>query len=592
VSGDEGGRAPDPSDLGSDWVEALLGDAPRRSAGAETPTRAPVAKPNLPTGVPLQPEDLEDNSWIEALLSSPSKREPGISGPIPMAEPEPEVQTPEAQSPEVESSEVESSEVESQAPLSPVPPDQAPPSAAPDLEPHARTPEEVTRPYGAAGQSHIVEAPLFRSASADPPPPLELVPDAADPSDAAGPWGLFKAPESGELPPITPGAGPGPIAAPAPMELPYADDDSHQEPPRSPSVAVAGATAALSRGTIPPRADVPEPLAALPLERRVLDLRPPPGGGSEQPQARKTSSGDGGRRRALIIAGAAAILIVALVGAQLATEQDDDDGGAVITADAASVEAPEDGTERGVSLGAGASGDGDVDVRKGDAAEDTDGSTVQGNDAGEPADDPASGDGSSGGSAPSGRLTISTDRLDLGSSGSGGVQLSNSGGASLSFSASTSGGGYGVSPGSGSISPGQTVTLQVGFNQGSLPEGTANGALRINASGSYTVALAAQVNRPPAISSVGWQSCGPTSLLKAHVEDETGEPVAKVEMIGTAPNGAAFRETAVWYGYGNYRAEIGPFSANGAIRYYVQATDSRGNVARSGTVNDSWSNGC
>lgn len=663
VSGDDGGRAPEPSDLGSEWVEALLGDAPRRSTveEPETPGSPGGSGDAAAAGVPPGPADLGDGDWVEALLASP-RREPGISGPVPVAEPvgQPDgggdltppgdaswvdalLDAPGPRAPAEPPTAEQIAEVveapagtahppddehERIAPVLPLPladpapggeptPGAArldlwgePPASDEGWDGDATTGPTPTGDATAAGdttgndvgaaprapgrgpgwEAHAVEAPLFSAAPA--PAPLELV---ADPEPGADPVADRGADDGG----APPEAAPAPQGL-APFDLPYAEDDTDDSRPDPGGADIAGAVLAgagavgLVRGAIPPRADVPEPGAELAAPKRVLDLRPS-AAGPTPPDGRKKKgrSGDGGRRRALIIAGAAAILIVALVGAQLATEQGEDDDGAVITADAASIEAPEDAEERGVSVGIGevegasSADDKDDDVDAGDG-----GGTVQGNDPADSTSDTTASGGGGGQAAPSGTLTISTDRLSLGSGTSGTLQLSNSGGGGLSWSASTSGGGYSVSPGSGSLSPGQAVTLQVGFNQGSLPEGTANGTLRINASGSYSVALAAEVNRPPAISAVGWQSCGATSVLKAHVEDETGEPVTRVEMIGTAPNGSAFRETAVWSGYGNYRAQIGPFSANGAIRYYVQATDSRGNVARSGTVNDTWNNGC
>jgi len=58
---DDGGRAPEPSDLGSDWVEALLGEPPIRTSAPTTPAADQ-------TSADVEPVELGSVAMVEALL--------------------------------------------------------------------------------------------------------------------------------------------------------------------------------------------------------------------------------------------------------------------------------------------------------------------------------------------------------------------------------------------------------------------------------------------------------------------------------------------------------------------------------------------
>jgi len=339
------------------------------------------------------------------------------------------------------------------------------------------------------------------------------------------------------------------------------------------------------------------PAGAGPVNPAFLDLRPQADGGAP-PSAPGSGSGrSGGRRRrqALVAVAAALVLVAGLVAFQLAS---DDDGStdAVLTADAASIEAPDDDESRGISLGVADDEDSDdqVTVEEGSAGGAGASATDAAGEGGAAGDDDTTGSGSGsggGGPATAGRLAVSASALDFGGGTGEVVSIRNEGGSSISWSASTGGSGFSLaSSSSGTLAAGQALNLSVGFSPNGVTEGTAQGTLTIAGGGSRSVSLRASVNRPPAISGVSWVSCGPTSRLRATVTDESG--VSQVEVAGTSPAGPGFRKTAVSQGSGAYRADIGPFSSNGQITYFVEATDSRGNVARSTVQYRGWNNGC
>lgn len=415
-----------------------------------------------------------------------------------------------------------------------------------------------------------------------PPPAAPSSPNVADPSPP--PWGEQRA--SGAS---TGAAAAGAAAAAAGASELRAPAAPVLLDPSAPS-GVAGGGATAARTTPPGGAGA----AAPPPGSGFLDLRPTTA--AMAPAAAdapgRTSSPRGKRRLALVGVGAAVLLVVGLVAYQLSV---DDDGStdAVLTADAASIEASDSGEERGISLGVGDdeadAGAVAVEEGKAEAAEETtsdDGVVAAPEGAG------GSGGGSGGGAPASpGRLAVSASSLDFGGGTSEVVSIRNEGGSSMSWSASTSGAGFSVaSASSGSLSPGQAVNVTVAFSPNGVAEGTASGALNVSGGGSRSVSLRASVNRPPTISGVSWVSCGPTSRLRATVTDESG--VSRVEVVGTSPAGPGFRKTAVSQGAGSYRADIGPFSSNGQITYFVEATDSRGNVARTGVQFRGWNNGC
>jgi hypothetical protein len=602
---DHGGRAPDPSDLGSDWVEALLGEPPTRSSADVSLAPTPVA----PADEPLE---LGSLAMAEALLGdrppSTTSDAPQAPAATPVAEPPVSPPAPAWAEPPLPDSPpaprgLGGTLLPPDLPAAPTwagrggddaawAPDAADdgwtsptPVSAERAEPPALVfpeaePIETAEPIGSVAPSE----PVFDDQWSNLPP---LVPEAPaafdDPDTAAGPRSGLpylgiepNAPGASTPPPPPPSDAPDPPSTSGVLIDPSAPGTT----PSGPSGAAAGFL------DLRPSVATPVPTAAA---AAAAGGKPPKVRGRGKAKVR--TPGDRRRRRLLGGIGVVLVIVFGLAAAQVISEGDGEPD-AVLTADAASIENDDGDDERSISVGTGEDEAAEAEDTKDEAAEASgDDGVVEGNTATTDAAAGAAGGGSSGGSStPSGpgRIVVSASSLEFGSSGSRSVSIRNEGGSSIGWSASTSGAGYGV-PGtsSGNLSPGQAVDIPVSFSPNGLPEGTASGTLSI---GGRAVALRATVNRPPTISNVSWASCAATSRLRMTVTDESG--VASVVVAGTSPSGPGFRKTAVSQGSGSYRADIGPFSSNGQITYFVEATDSRGNVARSAVQYRAWNNGC
>jgi hypothetical protein len=600
---DHGGRAPDPSDLGSDWVEALLGEPPKRSAADVVPASPPAAAASAAD----EPLELGSLAMAEALLGD---RPPSTTSGVPQAPAVPPAAAPQVPPP---------APTWTEPPLPDIPP--APRGLGGTLQPPDLPVAPTAPSWAGQGGDDAAWAPDAADGGWTPPAsaPSALVFPEAESVEAAAPIGSVGAIEPGiddrwsNLPPLIP-------EAPATL-----DDPETAAGPRSGLPYLGIEPTAPGASTPPaPTSDVPEPPStsdvlvdpsapgttppdASGAPVGFLDLRPSAAtpapavaaaaaAGGKPPKvrgrgrAKVRTPGDRRRRRLLGGIGVALVIVLGLAAAQVISEGDGEPD-AVLTADAASIENDGDDDERSISVGTGEDEAAEAEDEKEEAAEASgDDGVVEGNTA-TTASAGAAGGGSSGGSStPSGpgRIVVSASSLEFGSSGSRSVSIRNEGGSSIGWSASTSGAGYGVpGPTSGTLSPGQAVDIAVSFSPNGLPEGTAAGTLSI---GGRAVSLRATVNRPPTISNVSWASCSATSRLRMTVTDDSG--VASVVVAGTSPSGPGFRKTAVSQGSGSYRADIGPFSSNGQITYFVEATDSRGNVARSAVQYRAWNNGC
>jgi hypothetical protein len=639
---DDGGRAPEPSDLGSDWVEALLGEPPKRT-GTTTPAEA--APPAEPTAEPLE---LGSMAMAEALLGDAPQRTPPVPSPTPPPTPppaptwvEPEVAAPRWAG-EQDDEAAWAPEAADEEGWTPPPPAATAAAAVfvhPPVVPEPVVPEPVVEQAPAA-EPGVPDVDLSSSSGLQAFPVSDgwdLAPRPPD-VDASSSPGVqaFPVSDGWDLPPLVPGRASEPTPerpVAARSGLPYlgiepqAPGASTPDPP-SPVDAFAPTTAATSALLAEPSLAAPPamPDAPGPTDQLVdpsapaptlhppptvvppsgfLDLRPGSAPAGAPPvaaagkvrgrgKAKVRTAGETRRLRVLVGVGIVVVLVVGLVVAQLVSE-DDGEPDAVLTADAATLEADEaQDDERGVTLGvgedeadpsdAGADDEATGDEEEGTAA--TTATTAAGS-----GSTPTTATGGGGGSASPAQLAVSASSLAFGSSTGRSISIRNEGGTTMSWSAGARGAGFSIAgASSGTLRPGQAHDIQVSFNASGVGEGTASGALDLNGAGSRSVSLSATVSRPPVITGVSWASCGPTSRLRMTVTDESG--VASVAVAGTSPAGPGFRKSAVSQGSGSYRADVGPFSSNGQITYFVEATDSRGNVARTGVQYRSWNNGC
>ena len=162
------------------------------------------------------------------------------------------------------------------------------------------------------------------------------------------------------------------------------------------------------------------------------------------------------------------------------------------------------------------------------------------------------------------------------------VTLTDDGGQPLTWTATRTGAGYSVSPGSGTLNPGQSVTLTVVLNRANLAEGSARGTLDVGASPagqSFHLPLTGSVNNPPAITlrssstTLAYSAAGTGCLaqvggLSALVTDDSG--VSSVVLSwsdGGSHSVSLSQDGAPWYG------SYGPFSAVRNYTLTVTATD-------------------
>ena len=179
--------------------------------------------------------------------------------------------------------------------------------------------------------------------------------------------------------------------------------------------------------------------------------------------------------------------------------------------------------------------------------------------------------------APPGRLAVSPRSLDLGASGTRSITLRNSGGSSVSFTVSAQQGWLSVSPGSGTLKPGQSRQLTVRADRAGLPEGSSSGRISVGwDKGTAPVDVTASRNAPPVIGDLRplQADCTAPVTLTVPISDESGIASASVAWSGPSTGSRALTLR------GNvYFASIGTINA-GTLQLTVTATDSLGNVSR------------
>ncbi|HEY0638765.1 MAG TPA: hypothetical protein VGD67_14040, partial [Pseudonocardiaceae bacterium] len=187
---------------------------------------------------------------------------------------------------------------------------------------------------------------------------------------------------------------------------------------------------------------------------------------------------------------------------------------------------------------------------------------------------------------PPAALDVLTGSIDFGAGATDALlRFRNTGGRPLTWSVSSSDRAVTMEPFNGTVPAGQSAAISVRLNRAGLAEGDFAASLKLVAAGTTTVPVTAVENRPPVIGDLGsapaWVVYGnatcETARVQASVTDDT--PVAVT--VSWQSGGGPVNEAATSAGGGRYAATIGPASAaGGTLRWWVTATDSRGNTVR------------
>jgi hypothetical protein len=188
-----------------------------------------------------------------------------------------------------------------------------------------------------------------------------------------------------------------------------------------------------------------------------------------------------------------------------------------------------------------------------------------------------------------GQLTLPRS-VEFGSAASSGtVTISNNSTAPVTWAASPGAGWMGVSPRGGSIDPGGTASFFVTVNRSMLAEGGFSAPVRLETTlGDAAIAVHGTVERSPRLRQVGAdqvelrvQGCPAPTVANAFVtvEDESG--VGSVVLVWSKDGGGEQRKGMTSGGGGRYGASLGPFPGTGSVTFRIEATDTRGNTARS-----------
>lgn len=194
-----------------------------------------------------------------------------------------------------------------------------------------------------------------------------------------------------------------------------------------------------------------------------------------------------------------------------------------------------------------------------------------------------------------GQLSADGSSIALGSgsgSSSGSIQLTNLGDLPVTFGVSGDTGAFTVSPQSGTISGGQSVSITASIDRSGLAEGsdpTASFVVSGNDASIYTVSVSAQVDRPPVISGASASSFCSTTFAgisgSASVSDESS---VAVSFFASGPNGQSesdemSRDGGTWFGAVDFSFAgpnfDDPSLVNGTWSWSITATDARGNIA-------------
>lgn len=170
-----------------------------------------------------------------------------------------------------------------------------------------------------------------------------------------------------------------------------------------------------------------------------------------------------------------------------------------------------------------------------------------------------------------GRLTLSSNVVDLGAGSTGVVTVTNTGGAPVEWSISGSPDPFSLSATPGTLPPGAQANITITFLRDGVAEGNYAATVTIRGGGSDSLTILAKVNRPPQVDITDVDNCIPPRVF-AVVADESPVTVA----LGW--NGPENGTVAMSLSNGLWTAAA-PVQTSGIYTFTVQATDSVGSTA-------------
>ncbi|HEY9351513.1 MAG TPA: hypothetical protein VIP75_12540, partial [Acidothermales bacterium] len=188
-----------------------------------------------------------------------------------------------------------------------------------------------------------------------------------------------------------------------------------------------------------------------------------------------------------------------------------------------------------------------------------------------------------------GVIELLTDAVDFGdTSTEASLQFRNTGDSEVSWTLSPQDGAIAASAASGSLASGETVDVALTLDRDALTEGEFSSTIDIFGAGSFSVPVSASVERAPVISGLrasrGFIVFGSaagrcaTVQVAAAVADDLDVTVSLFWQSGGGVNEIKMDDTS-----GSHSGVVGPVATPGGgdIRWWVIATDERGNSARS-----------
>ena len=186
-----------------------------------------------------------------------------------------------------------------------------------------------------------------------------------------------------------------------------------------------------------------------------------------------------------------------------------------------------------------------------------------------------------------GSITTGTPVVSLGASDSQGtIDVRNSGGQPLSFTATTAAGPLVLAPDSGTIEPGAAVSITVTLDRAAAPEGSFRRVVAFAAAeaGGLGVTVTAEVEHPPVVTDLAADpaalktgDCGSNRATVSAIVSDESELLA-VSLVWGQTGSVPSQTVEMSRGAGaSYIGIVGPVPDPGELRWSVIARDVRGN---------------
>jgi RNA polymerase sigma factor (sigma-70 family) len=179
-----------------------------------------------------------------------------------------------------------------------------------------------------------------------------------------------------------------------------------------------------------------------------------------------------------------------------------------------------------------------------------------------------------------GRLTLSSNVIDLGAGSTGVVTVTNTGGSPVDWSIRGSADPFSLSASPGTLAPGAQANITITFLRDGVAEGNYAATVTIRGGGSTSLTILAQLSRPPQVDITDVDTCIAPGVF-AVVSDESSVTLA-LGWSGPENGTAAMSlRNGTWTG----RA---PVQTEGLYTFTVLATDALGNTGSDVTSVKVW----